>query len=93
MANVSKGAAIVTSRSRSLRLSGQTSDRETDRGSDRDRRSDRDRGSDRYRGSDQWFTIFSRWNANVCRFDFSGLDLFSHDQPSGEPILGSDLQG
>lgn len=83
MANESKGAAIVTSRSRSLLLSGHTSDRESDRGSDRDRD----------RGSDQWFTIFSRWNANVCRFDFSGLDLFSHDQPSGEPILGSDLQG
>ena len=46
MANVSKGAAIVTSRSRSLLLSGQTSD------------SDSDRESDRVRGSDQWFTIF-----------------------------------
>ena len=44
MANVSKGAAIVTSRSRSLLLSGQTSDS--------------DRESDRVRGSDQWFTIF-----------------------------------
>ena len=44
VANVSKGAAIVTSRSRSLLLSGQTSDS--------------DRESDRVRGSDQWFTIF-----------------------------------
>ena len=51
MANVSKDAAIVTSRSRSLLLSGHTSDTESDRESDR--------GSDRGRGSDQWFTIFS----------------------------------
>jgi hypothetical protein len=75
VANVSKGAAIVTSRSRSLLLSGQTSD--SDRGSD----------------SDQWFTIFSQWSANVCCFDFSGLDLFSHEEPSGEPMLSSDPQG
>ena len=71
VANVSKGAAIVTSRSRSLLLSGQTSDMD----------------------SDKWFTIFSWWNANVCCFNFPGLDLFSHEDPSGEPMLRSGLQG
>ena len=75
MANVSKGAVIVTSRSRSMLLSGKTND--SDRGSD----------------SDQWFKIFSRWSANVCCFDFSGLDLFSHEERLGELILSADLQG